>query len=536
MKYRLGLDFDNTIACYDSVFTEVARDMGLISSSSALEKKEVKRLIHLNPDGDENWQRLQGQIYGKYMYLASIFAGFSEFLILAKLSGHEVFIVSHKSPFGHFDENKIPLREEAMKWLLANKFVGNGPLIILFENVFFETTRQEKVDRIKTIGCTHFIDDLQEVFDEKTFPSSTSKYLFEPAGERNFRSGQFVGSWRTIGREILGDWKEEQIEIAVRDIFPQVNVVKANLIKGRGNSRIYKLDCTSGLSYALKIYPDRQVDKRNRLETEFLACNLLSGKGFPVVNSIARDNDMNWAIYSWIEGESEVPDERFVDLALNFVNKLKVLSGVVKTNEFQNASEACLSGSEILRQIEERLDKLKDVDNLLLQTFLNTEFIPVFDSLAKLAKNEMGEGFEEPIHFSQQILSPSDFGSHNAIKNTSGETVFIDFEYFGWDDPVKLACDFYWHPAMNLTMNLKMYWIKKIKCVFADNVEFEKRFQTYLPLIGLRWCLIVLNEFLPSKLAQRIHAVQQKANNPSHARETQLKKANEILSILTNKN
>lgn len=532
MKYRIGLDFDNTIACYDSVFTQVARDMGLISGSSALIKAEVKRLIHVNSDGDENWQRLQGQIYGKYMYLASIFTGFSEFLSFAKLSGHEVFIVSHKSPYGHFDENKIPLREEAMKWLLANKFVGDGQLTIPLENVFFETTRREKIERIKSLGCTHFIDDLQEVFDEESFPNSTAKYLFDPAGESNSAGGQFEGSWRVIGKEILGDWTEEQVEVVVRHIFPEVNILKAHLIKGRGNSRIYKLEGANALSYALKVYPDRQVDMRNRLETEFLACNLLSDKGFPVVNSIDRDNDMNWAIYSWVEGEIEVPDGQFVDIALNFVNRLKVLSGVVKANEFQHASEACLSGSEILRQIEERLDRLKGVDNSLLQSFLNTEFIPIFNSSTKLARIETGKAFDEPIHISQQILSPSDFGSHNAIKNRSGETVFIDFEYFGWDDPVKLACDFYWHPAMNLTPNLKIKWIEEIKAIFANNVEFDIRFQAYMPLIGLRWCLIVLNEFLPSKLAQRIHADQQKADNASLAKEAQLRKASDILSIL----
>jgi len=181
VKFRIGVDFDNTIACYDNVFTNVAYEMGLILESAFFTKDEVKRIIHLGNLGDTNWQKLQGQVYGKFMYLASVFPGFTEFLKLAKLKGHEVFIVSHKSLYGHFDEKKIPLRDEAMRWLIENKFVGNDLLMIPKENVFFEATRQEKIDRIKSISFTHFIDDLQEVFDEELFPDSVSKYLFDPA-------------------------------------------------------------------------------------------------------------------------------------------------------------------------------------------------------------------------------------------------------------------------------------------------------------------------------------------------------------------
>ena len=151
MKFRIGIDFDNTIACYDSVFTRVAYDLGMITESAVLTKSEVKKLIYLGDPGGTNWQKLQGQIYGKFMFMASIFFGFPEFLKMALIKGHEVFIVSHKSPYGHFDDNKVLLRDEAMKWLISNKFVGSDSLMIPVENVFFETTRQEKINRINSI-------------------------------------------------------------------------------------------------------------------------------------------------------------------------------------------------------------------------------------------------------------------------------------------------------------------------------------------------------------------------------------------------
>ena len=41
----------------------------------------------------------------------------------------------------------------------------------------------------------------------------------------------------------------------------------------------------------------------------------------------------------------------------------------------------------------------------------------------------------------QRALSPSDFGLHNALRGQDGQLRFVDFEYFGWDDPVKLVSD-----------------------------------------------------------------------------------------------
>ena len=49
-----------------------------------------------------------------------------------------------------------------------------------------------------------------------------------------------------------------------------------------------------------------------------------------------------------------------------------------------------------------------------------------------------------------RALSPSDFGLHNAMRDEDGRLRFIDFEYFGWDDPVKLVSDTALHPGSEL--------------------------------------------------------------------------------------
>ena len=44
-------------------------------------------------------------------------------------------------------------------------------------------------------------------------------------------------------------------------------------------------------------------------------------------------------------------------------------------------------------------------------------------------------------------LVPSDFGFHNSLRRADGTLAFVDFEYFGWDDPVKLTADILLHPG-----------------------------------------------------------------------------------------
>jgi aminoglycoside phosphotransferase (APT) family kinase protein len=51
----------------------------------------------------------------------------------------------------------------------------------------------------------------------------------------------------------------------------------------------------------------------------------------------------------------------------------------------------------------------------------------------------------------QRCLIPTDFGLHNIPKSTDGTLGFIDFEYFGWGHPVKLAATRFYSPAMRRT-------------------------------------------------------------------------------------
>lgn len=532
MKFCIGVDFDNTIACYDQVFFSLARTLHVLDESVEPSKARVKERVLSRPDGDLIWQKMQGQAYGRYMYLASVFPGFIEFLYLSRIKGHSVFVVSHKSEYGHFDEDRVPLRDSAMNWMRVHGLVGTTALSLNEDEVFFEQTRELKVNRIRELGCTHFIDDLQDVFVEPSFPAGTGKVLFDPQRmATSDHAGHMASSWREITRSLLGEWSDAEVCQVVRARFPGLKVQQAELKKGRGNSRIYRLTGSDGEKYALKVYPDRQLDGRQRLQTEFSACRSLKASGFPVTNALVEDENLGWAVYEWVSGTPiQSEDKDFVDEAARFVEGLLIESRSSKgAGEFSEASEACLSGAEIVRQIRARLGQLMQVESAELFHFLNKEFLPALEDSVQLAREHAGDVFDRSLPRELQLLSPSDFGAHNAIRNSAGRTVFIDLEYFGWDDPVKLVCDFYWHPGMNLREELKERWIQCSKMVFRKDSSFEARLAAYLPLFALRWCLILLNEFLPCRLAHRIHADSQNSSDKITILSTQLKKSRNLL-------
>src|SRR5439155_21002106 len=93
-----------------------------------------------------------------------------------------------------------------------------------------------------------------------------------------------------------------------------------------------------------------------------------------------------------------------------------------------------------------------------LKDFVEGEFAPLLERVIPWSEARLQSGgmsFEKEIAADQRTLSPSDFGFHNALRQADGRIIFLDFEYFGWDDPAKMIADFLLHPAMELSAELK---------------------------------------------------------------------------------
>ena len=172
----LGLDFDNTLVSYDEVFRLLAINERVIDSSWTGNKLQLKNYLLSEPNGEFKWQLLQGKAYGKFMHKANLYTGVKDFLLQCKKKKIPICIVSHKTIFGIHDKEKIPLRDEALKWMHKQGFFKE--LGIREDRVYFEPTIEEKINRINSLNCSYFIDDLLEILTHPILSDSVNKILF----------------------------------------------------------------------------------------------------------------------------------------------------------------------------------------------------------------------------------------------------------------------------------------------------------------------------------------------------------------------
>jgi hypothetical protein len=202
---RIGIDFDNTIACYDGVFHAAALERGLIPPDLGRDKNSVRD--HLNGSGrKDDFTELQGYVYGARMDLVSPFPGFAEFIGVAQGLGHELFIVSHKTRHPILGP-KHDMHAAARAFLTDRGLIGAGTSRIDPAKVFFELTKEAKVARAAGLGCDLFIDDLPEILAMPGFPEGMQKILFDPDNQfagRTEGAGQLDrrSSWAAISADV----------------------------------------------------------------------------------------------------------------------------------------------------------------------------------------------------------------------------------------------------------------------------------------------------------------------------------------------
>ena len=529
---KIGIDFDNTIACYDSSFHRIAVQSALTGQEWVDKTKNgLRDYLRTLPDGEKEWMRLQGQVYGKFMCQAEMMPGFAEFMFKCRLRGYTIYIVSHKTEYGHFDVEQISLRTEAMQWMESKRFFDPTFFGIEREHVFFADTREEKVTRIAELDCDSFIDDLPEVFAEPTFPDRTEKILYgNSKPDKVMNTGLKICSWEAISLHLLGRSAEKE-EKSIAELMIGKSIATLEKVTGRGNSRIYKVITKEGNHYAMKIYPGSDASGRSRLSTEYSTIAFLRSQGlFCLPGQVLMNEDSNVALYSWVEGSTiDASDKRALHQAIEFISQLFKISKKYQQNKGQTslASEACLSLSELARQVENRLKLLYLVSSEYpaLHAFLEAEFSPLWQDVLEHARDEWpATSRTTDLEKHYRILSPSDFGFHNAI-SVDGNITFIDFEYFGWDDPVKLTADFLWHPGMQLEINICDAWRIAMLNLFSEDPDFASRLKVAMPLYGMRWIMILLNEFLPGTSDRRRLASGSEAYNAVEAQNRQLQKA-----------
>lgn len=303
-------------------------------------------------------------------------------------------------------------------------------------------------------------------------------------------------------------------------------------VSGGKNNKIFKILTANGESFIAKIYHRAPTDPRDRLKTEYGTMKFLAEQGMKSIpQPLLQNEEYGFAIYEFIEGiKVEGPKASLfqVEEFGRFLIRLKELSVHPKASALPAASEAYFNFQEVIDHVRRRMDRFK---GFVANDAIDQEMVEVLQSrlIPALNQIESHAAYRHPqLQKSQQTISPSDCGFHNAIQGRDGKMIFLDFEYFGWDDPAKMVADFILHPGMNLKLEQTKKFAQVVIPAFSSDPEFMDRFRTLYPVFGIKWCLIILNEFLPDQMNRRRFAANFQENE-DEIRKRQLSKVHGML-------
>jgi hypothetical protein len=197
---RIGVDFDNTIVDYEGAFHSAALERGLVKADLPNTKNSVRDFLNGSGRKDD-FTALQGYVYGTRMDLAGVYPGFREFVAVARGSRHDVFIVSHKTRFPLLGP-KYDLHEAARVFLARHMLSADDA--IPQNNIFFEETKEQKINRAATLRLDVFIDDLPEILSMPGLPERCRRILFAPQGSGASGSFEQCRRWDDITGLLFG--------------------------------------------------------------------------------------------------------------------------------------------------------------------------------------------------------------------------------------------------------------------------------------------------------------------------------------------
>jgi hypothetical protein len=321
-----------------------------------------------------------------------------------------------------------------------------------------------------------------------------------------------------------------------------LEVAEVEELGGGCNSQVFKLTCRDNRKYIAKRYFRHNLDDRDRLGAEFFGLKFLwENEVRAIPRPITADIEHGYGFYEYIEGmkifSPEVSEADIVQV-VEFLESLECLKYFPGSGLLPPASEACFSVQGIIDNIQGRINRFFAVPSLpdsysSLFAFINHDFLPTFRKITEWCKSmhhKADLSFSQTIPLEERTISPSDFGFHNALRAADGAIIFLDFEYFGWDDPAKMVSDFLLHPAMQLTTGLKRLFVAHILKKFAVR-HLAIRLEIVYPLFGLKWCMILLNEFLQEHWQRRQFAGRGKGDRAAY-QEKQLSKAKKMLTMI----
>lgn len=304
-------------------------------------------------------------------------------------------------------------------------------------------------------------------------------------------------------------------------------------VAGGGNNRLYRLETLNG-PLALKAYFHHPLEPRDRLRSEFAFVEFCWAQGLRwTPRPVACDAQQRLALYEFVEGRRLAAGQvraRHVRQAMDFFAAVNEHRHAPSAAGLPPGAEACFTLNDHLQCVERRLHRLAGVRpesavDREAAAFVAQSLTATWRQVTARVQDRTaaaGLSLDEPLAPDDRCLSPSDFGFHNALADGDDRLRFLDFEYAGWDDPAKLVCDFFCQPETPVSLEHWETVVEAAAANVANSARHAARFEILLPVYRVKWCCIVLNDFLPLDNQRRRFATQ---TDPVVRKQRQLAKA-----------
>lgn len=307
-------------------------------------------------------------------------------------------------------------------------------------------------------------------------------------------------------------------------------------LAGGRNNRVFRVTLVDGAAVVLKCYHYDSRDLRDRLQAEWRFLAYVGARGVRnVPQPLAKEPDLHAALYSFVEGRRAANvDAGLTEQAADFA--IAINGGPRQPRALAPASEACFSLASHIETVDRRVGRLTEFDDSVpnvaeARHFVAARLNPAWRRVRAAILGEAGaHGVASEAPIEREIISPSDFGFHNALIDEQGRASFLDFEYAGCDDPAKMICDFFCQPELAVPLDQYDSFIGKVAAALDLADDDLWRARVLLDAYRIKWVCIMLNEFSPVGARRRAFA---SAQDHQIRAARQLRTAERYLDLVT---